>query len=536
MKKFIALTLVLVMLLALAACGSSDGAGTTDDAAASATAQPEAVESQVVETTDEKRILRVGCMESGGGYDPFNSEQNEIGNDLVYEPIAQRMPDGTLEPWCCESYEWTDETTLVFHMRDDVYFADGDQMTGEDVLFTFEAWTQGIHASDYAALDIENSYVSDDGMTVTFVFFEPFGVFESGLDIPHITNKSAVEGISSDDEIWWNTSYGSGPYEVVENITGSHSTYRLRDDYWNKDFEPQWDEIIINYYSEATAMFIAFENGELDLVCSVGANDAARLQTGDTQLGDKAEYEFISDNSVYCLNLNNNRAELQDPKVREAIAYAIDKDGLGEVAFGVLYKTADSQLSEKTKYYISTGGYAYDLEYAKQCMAESNYPDGFTLDVVAQNGTETTAMWEVIQGCLAEIGITLNFQSYDLTSCLELWMQETGNDMFFMNVYGGNSELDPWKSIGQSKAESPFPASRVPDEEYQEHLYAGTYTSDNSVRQENYEWLQEWLHENFQCIPLVENLVCYTYNTDVVDHCECYTASTPRLMWCFAAE
>ena len=532
MKKMIGLLIAISMLLTLAACGGSGTTGTTEDAAANA-AQTEA---QGVETADGKRVLRVGCMEAGGGFCPWGDNQSQIGNYLVYERVAQRMPDGHLEPWCCESYEWTDDTTLVFRMRDDVYFADGDKMTGEDILYSFQMCASGVMASEFAALDFGKSFVSDDGMTVTFVFSEPYGPFESSLDVPQIVNKSAAENIASDEPGWWTTPQGSGPYDVVENVSGSHATYRLRENYWKQDFEPQWDEIIVNYYTEPTAMFIAFENGELDLVCSVAANDAARLQSGDTALGEKAAYEFVTDNSVYCLNLNNDRVELQDPKVREAIAHAIDADGLGQVAFGVLYKNADSQLSENTKYHISVGGYEYDVEYAKQCMAESNFPDGFSLDVVAMTGAETTAMWEVIQGCLGEIGIQVNFQSFDMGSCLVQWMEPTGNDMFFMNVYGGNSQLEPWKSIGQSKAESPFPASIVRDEEYQKRLHEGTYTSDEAVREENYIWLQNWLHDNFQCIPLVENLVCYAYNTDTVDHCEFYIASTPSLLWCFAAE
>ena len=536
MKKTLALFLAVLMLFALCACGGSDTAPKDAEDSAAVVAPDEILEADAAgtETADGKKILRVGCMEAGGGYCPWGDDQSSIGNNLVYEHIAQRMPDGHLEPWCCESFEWTDETTLVFHMRDDVYFADGDKMTGEDLLYSFYMTAQGVMASDFAPLNFDKSYVSDDGMTVTFIFDVPYGPIESSLDVPLMCNKSAAENLASDEPGWWTEPQGSGPYTVKENVAGSHATYVLQDNYWNLDFEPQWDEIIVNYYQEPTAMFIAFENGELDLVCSVAANDAARLQNGNTALGDKAAYEFITDNSVYCLNLNNNRPELQDPKVREAIAHAIDTDGLGQVAFGILYKTADSQLSENTKFYRSMEPYTYDVEYAKKCMAESNYPEGFSLDVVAMTGAETTAMWEVIQGCLEQIGIKVNFQSYDMGTCLNLWMQPSGNDLFFVSVYGGNAMLEPVKSIGQTKSTTPFPAAVIPDEEYQQHLYNGTYTSRDAEREEDFVWLQNWLHDNFQCIPLVENLQCYAYNVDTVDHCEFYSGSIPNLLWCFS--
>ena len=72
------------------------------------------------------------------------------------------------------------------------------------------------------------------------------------------------------------------------------------------------------------------------------------------------------------------------------------------------------------------------------------------------------------------------------------------------------------------------------DEEYQQHLYNGTYTSDDAGREEDFIWLQNWLHDNFQALPMVEDLVCYAYNTDTVDHCEFYTGSTPTFLWCFS--
>ena len=525
MKKWIAFVLALVMLLTLVACGSgseskpeSEDSGTT--AAASA--------------ADGKKVLRAGTLESGGGFNPVGDNQAMTGNNLVYERLVQRMPDGHCEPWLCESYEWTDPTTMVIKLKDNVYFSDGDKLTAEDVNYSFRINAQGMMASYYSCIDYDATEISDDGLTMTWHFEQEYGPFESLMDTPQIINYSAVGSLASDEPSWWDQPIGTGPYEVVENVAGSHCTYRLRDDYWDKDFVPQWDEIIVNYYSEPTAMFIAFENGELDVVCSVSANDAARLADGKTQLGDKAAYEFVSTNNVYCLTMSDLRPELQDPKVREAIAHAIDVDGLGQVAFGVLYNTTDSVLTSTTNYYISTGQYSYDPEYARQCMAESGYPDGFSLNVVAINAPEIVSMWEVIQGCLEQIGIRVDFQSFDLGSCLPQWMQEGATDLMLMSVNGGNPMREPYMCISMLQDISPFPASRIADEEFQQHFAASIYTSSTEQRAEETAWVQNWLHDNFQALPMVEDLVCYAYNTDTVDHCEFYTGSTPTFLWCFS--
>ncbi len=533
MKKFISLFLALVMLMVLTACDAP--AGKADTSAAPATEGTAA--NAPAEAEAGLRVLRVGCMEAGGNFYPTTlDDETLIGNHLVYERIAQRQPDGSLMPWLCESMEWVDDETMVFQLRDDVYFSNGDKFTGEDLIFTYEQMLNSVQASNYAFIDYENCSVSEDGKTVTFKFAQQHAPFKTQLDVPLISNKSVVENNASDEPMWWDAPITTGPYAVEENVAGSHTTYVFRDDYWNKDFEPEWDKIIVNYYTDATAMFIAFESGELDIVCSVNANDAARLIAGDTMLGDKAAYELVGTNSTYCLNLNNYQPELQDIKVREAIAHAIDIEGLREVAFGVLCRPTDSQLTASNPYYTPVGYYEYDVEYAKQCMAESGYPDGFELNVVANNLPEVTAMWEVIQGGLSQIGITLNFQSYDQGTCLGMWMQEEGNDMFFMTSFGGNAANEPSMCVDQSKITTPFPSARVPDDEYQEHLMNALQTFDTDNLAAEYEWIQNYLHDNFQCIPLLEDMACYAYNTDVVSNCEFYNAALPNLLFSYAAE
>ncbi len=531
MKKAIALFLALVMLLALTACGAKEESSAP---ANEGTAAP--VEEAAAPAAEGERVLRVGCLESGGGFNPVGDQQSMIGNNIVYERIVQRQPDGSIAPKLCTSYEWADPLTLVFELRDDVYFSDGDKLHGEDVLYSFAMQATGIQASNYASVDFENSTISEDGLTVTFKFTQEYGPFTSLLDTPQIVNKSAVEGLASDEPSWWDQPIGSGPYMVTENISGSHAVYEPREDYWDKDYVHEWDRIIVNYFSDSTAMFIAFESGDLDLVCSVSANDAARLADSATALGEKAAYEFIGSNNVYCLTMNQNRPEFQDPKVREAVAHCVDVEGLGVVAFGELYKDADSVLSPGCSFYKSIGKYEYNVEYAQQCMAESGYPDGFTVDVIGISSPEVTAMWEVIQAGLSQIGITMNFQSLDLGTCLSYWLKPTGNDMMLMSVNGGNPMRDPYMCLSMTMESGPFAAARIPDAEYLEHINAATYTSSDEKREEEYAWIQQWCHDNFQAIPMVEDLSCYAYNTDVVANCEFYTGGTPNLLCAYAVK
>ena len=553
MRKWIALALALVMLLALAACGSSGGNGTEKESGTEVSDRPEetaaeetAAEETAAEETAvpapekaEKRVLRVGCDQTGGGFNPASDNQCQICNYLVYDRCFDRGSDGQYIPCACESYEWLDSLTLQLHVRDGVYFSDGDQLTGEDILYTFRsAATSSIQSSYYDSVDYDASTVSDDGLTVTFVFKQEFGPFESLLDNPHIMNRSAVEFLASDEPSWWDQPIGSGPYEVVENIAGSHTTFRLREDYWNKDSIPPWDEITVNFYSEPTAMFIAFESGELDFICNAASGDVSRLISGEIQNAGHAAYELVSNNNVMCLNLSANKAELQDPKVREAIAHIIDTEGLGQVVLGPLAGSPDSVLSSTTSYYYSVGAYEYDPDYARQCMAESAYPDGFELKAVTVSNERYEKTMEVLQGCLEEIGIRLSFQSQDVAACIGAWMTPGSTDIALMEVLTGNSMREPFACLSLTVDSGAFSDFRVydPDREYAGLFEKATYSTDPAVRAENYELLQQWLHDSFQCIPLMEDMACVAWNSDKVASVDLCSANSPNLLHITAAD
>ena len=200
----------------------------------------------------------------------------------------------------------------------------------------------------------------------------------------------------------------------------------------------------------------------------------------------------------------------------------------------MLYEPADSVLTSTTRFYVPTGQYEYNVEYAKQCIAESNYPDGFTLNVVSINSPEQIGMWEVIQGCLEQLGIKMDFKTYDLGTCLVEWMKEGSTDLMLMSVNGGNPQCEPYLCLSMTQDTAPFPAGRILDPEYQEHFNASIYTSDTEKRAEELAWVQNWLHENYQALPMVQDMVCYAYNTETVDRCEFYTGSTPSFLWCFS--
>jgi len=521
--RSIALLMVLAMVFALAACGSKTDSSTTPTGSGSNN------------NADEPRVLRVGSMSTNSGFNPVGSSMEMVSSLLVYEAVVRRVSGSEVEDWC-GSYKWDDATSLTITLRDDVYFSDGEQMLAEDVLYSYQRLAGNQMTATFSILqnvDWDACKLSDDNLSVTIKLKAESSVFEPYLADFYIVNKSVAENWADDNANWWDKPVASGPYEVVENVAGSHSTYKLREDYWNKNVQVDWDEIIYYTYSDATAMFIAFENNEIDLVLGIASDDLKRIQAGNVNNVDNIVYEQISTNAAWYLTFSPYIEELSDIKVREAIANAIDRDAVGEVAFGGQYTKIDSVLPSNYPYYKKTGTYEKGLEYAKQCMAESKYPNGFKLNVIA--GNETTLVWDVIKENLSNIGIDITVDFYDIATMISLTQAEGGTSMGFMTQQGGNYQCSPYVALANSPSTGPAPNSRVMDEEYNKYFQLAVSTTDTTKLAEYYGEMQQILYDEIQWVPIVVDITTFAYHKDVISSCSFYSTLFADILQCRAA-
>jgi peptide/nickel transport system substrate-binding protein len=524
-------------MIVTAACGSSGSGGDSDnggnDGAPASDATGDAGNSGDTGGPGDDggaKVLRVGVTEDSSSFNPWAGAGGATAMYLVYESIVQREGNGQVITWCAESVDWIDNTTFVVKVRDDVTFSDGDKLTAEDVVYSID---RAMEATQTVPYDPKATTIADDGLTITYTMLEEYGPFKGQLDNFFIVNKSAVEDWGDDDERWWDRPVSTGPYSVVENVSGSHVTLKAREDYWNKDAMPEWDEVIINLYSNPTAMFVAFENDEIDLVAGIDANDAKRLQSGDIANADTTKFEVVPGNANYLLCLNPNKKEFQDIKVREAIANVINRESVGEVAFGGLYQIDDSSVSPGSNYYTSTGSYDKGVDYAKECMAASSYPDGFDMKV---SGMSSDAkIWEVLQENLSQLGINLTFETFDLPTYMPMMLEGGITDAALMTSLGGNPTGDPYHELSSfNPTNGPFSDIRLEDGEYKEIWDKGVFSNDEAQRAEYFAKIQQWLYDNIQAIPLVEPSYCFAYNSSKISSCDFYSGSRITLYGCHA--
>jgi peptide/nickel transport system substrate-binding protein len=271
----------------------------------------------------------------------------------------------------------------------------------------------------------------------------------------------------------------------------------------------------VRFYSEASIMMIDYENGELDCCIGLGINDTERvLEKGSRH----SNMKIISSGSytVLCLPAYNNA--FSDPRVREAIACAIDTDKAAKAAYEALGSPMDKYVSSMANFSNEYKTDKYDPDKAKKLLEEAGYKKGDLqlYTVVSSSSASEIALAEIVQGFLQEIGVTLKIDSYDYPTALA--MQRNGTVSLCMTTFFTMNGDISGCLIQLPKGSYNKGAWLTQDyPELGEKLDEGRYAKTDEEAQEAYTWVQDWLDENNWEIPIVEYntaFICRDYVDD----------------------
>lgn len=514
MKKITALLLCLVMLVSmLVGCGGSE----TPAASAAENTTSAAANDPAAPAGEGSAAVTIGYV--GGHYACYPSSVNSddfIQQGMVYDKLFE-VDDNTGEykSRVLQSYEWTDDQTLVMTLKDGITFSDGKQMTAEDVLFSIHNYIDQGEATDkymyYQYIDFDASSISEDGMTLTLVYQMPYGPAERTLNCA-IMEKEFTEAHDNADQIWFTGPVGSGPYMITDCVQDSYVTFTLREDYWNKDYTYDAKEITLKFYSDETAMYMDYQAGNLDAIYGIGTTVASQIEAAG---GSQGTVQYISNNDVSFVILNEENQYLADPAVREAIACALDMSFITEVAYGVLGKPAVSHYATTFDCYSEHEGYTTDVEKAKKLLDDAGYKEGeISIKWVSPDMAPQPQVGEAIQAQLQMIGINVSVESYDLPTALGMYL-EGQSDIMMMTVNGGNPTCEPYQSLSAFSGGAPFTCMSIEDETFNSYLDTGLNSVDNNARWEAYKKADQWLYDNFNALPICETLSAVAYNSRI---------------------
>lgn len=423
MKRFFAMVLAVVMVVALAACGNAPAADAPKTNAPKTEAPASAAEAlapaapakdtAILATSDEPYRFFAQSKQSCSGADNL-----VLSN--VYDCLLRLEPDGTLTPALAEKYDLSEDgKTYTFYLRKGVKFHDGSEMTAEDVKFTFD---YGFEGPIGAALfpNFESCEIVDD-YTVDVHLTAPFEAFLYGVAsrLGGISSKAYFDKVGDDEYV--KKPIGTGPYKFVEWVSGDHTTLVANEDYWKG--EPAIKNIIIQVVADRNTQMLGLQNGDYDVVRNPSIDACTRLDGVEG-----VTWGSTLSTGRVTLYLNDWTGACKDINFRKAVQCAINKEDINAAVYAGRSETLYVDMCSNYGGFITPADGAkvveYDPEAAKQYLAQSNYNgEEFALSVNSGTALENAA--KIIQAQLMEVGINCTIKATDYQTYSAEWAERS---------------------------------------------------------------------------------------------------------------
>lgn len=458
-------------------------------------------------------------------------EQDRITYEL-YPQLAKNMP--TLSE---------DHLTYTFELKDNVKFSDGTPLTGEDIIFTFKAiknpFTDAQALRNYFT-DLDRvELVDGDKYKVKFTFKQPYfrAIYAIGdikivpkkiLDIENINDRLSWEMLNeanetldpakypemkkfadflNQEDVSRNPKYvvGSGPYKLEKWVTGQQISVVRNNDYWNKDDGKVYPEKIIwRTISDQNAAIAAAKNKETDLMYVIRPIDFVENVKNPEQFGLKKA--LVLEPVYSYIGWNNNSPLFNDPKVRMAMSYAVDRNMIIDKIFYGMGIPIQSHIFYKSQYVDSTlPVIPFDLEKSKELLAEAGWKDtdgdgildkvingqkvDFKFTFTNNNNPTRKQTALVIIDALKQIGIQADIQDYEWSVFLDK-VKKHDFDAAIMAWQLSVGPEDPYQIWHSSQADGEGSNHiSYKNQRSDELIELNRITFDDSVRK---EILNEW--------------------------------------------
>ncbi|HEX7040428.1 MAG TPA: ABC transporter substrate-binding protein [Trueperaceae bacterium] len=350
------------------------------------------------------------------GWDPSASTSQEIPR-VVYDNVLQGLVrfdgDGQIVPALATSWETSDDgLTWTFQLREGVKFHDGSDFDAADVVEKFEraADPDSGHTNHQYYEAIESVEAIGDH-EVAFHLSRP----NSSL-LYNLARPDSVINPSGKAETQRTQPIGTGPFVFAEYVPGSHVRLERFEDYWEEGL-PYLDSAEFRIISDPNARFAALQAGDIDMIGVALLPEQFQQVLANPDL--KATQG--SGTAEITLALNNAREPFDDPRVRQAITHAIDKQAIVQGAMFGLGTVIGTHMSPAESYYVDlTDTYPYDPERARQLLAEAGYPDGFTVRFeLPEPYNIERRTGEVIAQQLEQVGIDVELSVVEWATWLE---------------------------------------------------------------------------------------------------------------------
>ncbi|NDV00560.1 ABC transporter substrate-binding protein [Pseudoroseicyclus tamaricis] len=393
-------------------------------------------------TADTLRIAGQGDI---GTLDPQaqNSQITISVLSMVYESLVTRDEDLQMVPSLALSWEPVADTTWRFELRPDVTFHDGSAFDAEDVKFTIErAQAETSQFANFVGSIASVEVIDDLTVEIETAMVDPLLPDKLGYIMIMDSGWAEANGVTVPQDLGneENTyavmnANGTGPYTIAERVPDNRTVLEINPDYWG-EMADDIEEVIYLPISSPPTRISSLISGEVDVVIDVPPQDVQRLESTDgltvARSPELRTIFFGFDHASGELRHGDagGTNPFQDLRVRQAVDSAIDADTISRVVM--------RGLSQPTAQLIAPGNFGwnpegderapFDIEHARELLAEAGYPDGFSvrMDCPTDTYTNPEQICQAVSAMMSQIGIDIDLNLIPRAQFIPLlWDKDT---------------------------------------------------------------------------------------------------------------
>lgn len=426
----------------------------------------------------------------------------------IFDPLVRVESDdiAALSPALAETWQNVDETTWEFTLRQGVTFHNGQPFTAADVKASIELATGATAEETSSAADFVPTTVEIvDDFTVRLVTATPFAPLLSGLNTLPILSAADIQ--PSDDpatpsagiEALKAAPNGTGPFRLVDD-QNDVKTMEANPDYWGG--APAIQTLVWEYIQDSQTRLNALLAGQADAIDRVPPEHVPILQ-------ETPDIGLISTVGLENVNLwirQDAPPPWDNPKLREAVAWSIDREALVSALVGGASEVAATHIPNKALYAAAQEPvYTFDPERAMAALAEAGLetPPEVPLWGVTGFLPRGREVAEAIADSLQQVGFPVQLQVTDVAAIIDALFSADKPGLMFHLSWSSNG--DPHTALA-TLYHSPGAWTGADDPTIDDLIDRGAATTDPAARGEVYAELQSYLWQDLPHIPL--------YNSD----------------------
>ncbi|MBP3088085.1 ABC transporter substrate-binding protein [Corynebacterium sp. sy017] len=355
--------------------------------------------------SDTQRTLTIGATAAPASLDFTTTAGAAIPQALmgnVYEGLVRINQQGTLEPLLAHSWEENAQgTEYIFHLVKNVFFSDGTAFNAHTAQFSIDrvrsdAWTNGLKTK--MSVVARTEVIDDYTLKVVLHSRSNSWLWNMGTAIGAMMSPSGIATLATDP-------IGTGPYTVTNWSVGTSISYKARQDYWGAPAKAK--TVLLRYFADPIALSNAIRSGDIDIAYGLQSPELLEFIKRQKNL----DISVGSTQGEVLLSMNNKRAPFNDVRVRQAVLYGVDRQGIIDAAwdgFGV--DTGGTPVAPTDPWYVGSSPYSFDPAKARELMRQA-HAWGAKITISVPSLPYAQNISEMLYSQLRDIGFDVSIES-----------------------------------------------------------------------------------------------------------------------------